>query len=113
MKSTNLHKIIMRRVYYSYGLSVVTSTVFWQGIFLGMSAILLAHWLNVASCIRNFLAVPVGAVPHYVTGSFVNAINHGELLTALTLVLAGIVAVQVGYRLAQALVPRLGVLVRV
>lgn len=102
----------MRRVYYSYGLSIVTNVVFWQGIFLGVSAILLARWLHVASIIHNFLSVPVGAVPQYITGSFIGAINHGELLTVFTFVLAAMVSVQVGYRLTQVIMSKVEVLVR-
>jgi len=100
MKS-NLQKTIMRRVYYSYGLSIVTHTIFWQGMFLSVAALSLAKWLHVASIAHNFLSVPVGSTPQFVWGAFVNAVTHGELLTALTLVLAASVAVSAGYHLAQ------------
>ncbi len=102
MSVTKIQKIIMRRVYLSYGLSLVANTAFWQGIFLGVSAILLAHWLHVASIIHNFLSVPVGGVPRYLVGSFQGAIQHGELLTVLVLVLAIIMSIQIIYRLLQA-----------
>ncbi len=108
MKS-NMQSIVMRRVYYSYGLSILSSVVFWQGVFLGASAILLAHWLHVASIIKNFLAVPVGHVPQFVIQAFLNAVTHGEVLTALMLVAAGGVAISAGYHLAQAFLPRLWV----
>jgi len=106
MKS-NMQSIIMRRVYYSYALSFFSQVVFWQGVFLGAAALLLAKWLHVASIIKNFSAVPVGHVPQYVANSFLGAINHGELLTAVVLVLAGGVAISAGYHIAQALTPRL------
>lgn len=99
----------MRRVYYSYALRLVSQVVFWQGVFLGAAAILLAKWLHVASIINNFLSVPVGTAPQYVTNSFVHAATHGELLTVLTLVLAGGVAVSAGYHIAQSWLPRLWV----
>jgi len=105
MKS-NMQRIIMRRVYYSYALSIVSHPLFWQGMFLSVSAAMLAHWLHVASIVRNFLSVPVGGAPRYVFNSFIGAINHGELLTAVVLVLAGGVAVSAGYRLAQILVAK-------
>jgi hypothetical protein len=101
MKS-NIKSIIMRRVYYSYLVSVFTQALFWQGAFLGASTILLARWLHVASIIHNFLAVPVGRVPQYIMNSFLAAVAHGEIYTALTLILAGIVAVSAGFHIAQA-----------
>ena len=113
MSTKNLQKIIMRRVYYSYGLSIVSSVVFWQGVFLGVSAFLLARWLHVASIIHNFLSVPVGSVPKYVTGSFVGAINHGELMTALVLVLAGLISIKMGYQIAKILIEKPRLLIKV
>ena len=91
----------MRRVYYSYGLSILSHAMFWRGMFLSIAGVLLADWLHVASIIHNFLAVPVGGVPQYVWNSFWGAATHGELFTALTLVLAGGVALSAGYHLAQ------------
>lgn len=96
----------MRRVYYSYAVSIFTQSIFWQGMFLSVAAALLAKWLFVASIIDNLLAVPVGRAPQYIVDAFGNAITHGELLTVLTLVLAGGVAISAGYHIAQALTPR-------
>lgn len=109
MKS-NMHSIIMRRVYFSYAVSIFTQAIFWQGLFLSVAAALLAKWLFVASIINNFLAVPVGRVPQYTVSIFENAITQGELLTVLTLVLAGGVAISAGYHIMQALTPRLWVI---
>lgn len=97
---------IMRRVYYSYVLSIITHVVFWQGVFLSVAAVLLAKWLHVASIVKNFLSVPVGTVPQYVAHAVTHAATHGELLTVLTLALAGGVAVSAGYHLAQAMLTR-------
>lgn len=95
----------MRRVYYSYGVSILSQAVFWQGMFLGVASLLLAKWLFVASIINNFLAVPVGHAPRYALDALVGAVNHGEVLTAVVFVLAGVVTMSCGYRLAQALLP--------
>lgn len=102
-----MQSIIMRRVYYSYALSIFSQVVFWQGMFLGVAALLLAKWLHVAKIVHNFLSVPVGHAPQYVANSFLGAINHGEILTVLTLLLAGGVAISAGYHIAKALTPRL------
>jgi len=96
----------MRRVYYSYALSIFAHAMFWQGAFLGAAALLLAKWLHVASIINNTLAVPVGRVPQYIVGSMWGAVSHGEVLTVLTFVAAGLVAVSVGYHLTQSTIGR-------
>lgn len=102
-----MQQAIMRRVYYSYALSIVSHTMFWRGMFLSVTGVFLADWLHVASIVHNFLSVPVGNAPQFVWNSFVNAVTHGELLTALTLVLAGAVAIPAGYHLTKAIMPRL------
>ncbi len=96
-----MQKTIMRRVYYTYALSIVLHTMFWRGMFLSVAGVLLADWLHVASITHNFLSVPLSNTPQFVWNSFVNAATHGELLTALTLVLAGGVALSAGYHLAH------------
>jgi hypothetical protein len=113
METRSLQSAIMRRVYYSYSISIVTHAMFWQGVFLSVAALLLAQWLHVASIINNFLAVPVGNVPQYMYHSFMGAITHGEFLTALTLVVTGGVAVSVGYQLMHSIAPRMWMLSRI
>ena len=95
--------MIMRRVYYSYLLSIMTHTVFWQGMFLGIAGLLLADWLHVASIINNFLSVPVGLAPQYLINTFLGAIANGKVLTVALVVLAGVVAVSASYQLGRAL----------
>ena len=94
----------MRRVYYSYAISLVVHPMMWRGVFLGAAAILLARWLHVASIVDNLLATQVGSVPQYMYGSVTNALAGGELLTVLTLLLAGVVAVSAGFKLADSFV---------
>lgn len=106
MKS-DMQSIIMQRVYYSYGLSVVSHRMFWQGVFLPVAAFFLAKWLHVASIVNNLLSVPVGGAPKFVWNSFVEAATHGELMTVVTLVVAGAVTVSAGYHLMQALGSRI------
>lgn len=102
----NTKSIIMRRVYYSYALSIFSQVVFWQGLFLGMAAVLLAHWLHVTSIIKNFLAVPVGNIPNFIAGSYVNAMTHGELMTVMMFTLATLVSMSVVYKLIQVLLTK-------
>jgi hypothetical protein len=100
-----LQKTIMRRVYYSYTLSILSHTMFWQGMFLAIATLFLGKWLHVASIIHNVLAVPLTSTPEYAWSALWNAATHGELLTALTFLLAGGLSVSAGYHLAN-LIPR-------
>jgi hypothetical protein len=102
--------MVMRRVYYSYVLSFFSQVVFWQGMFLGVAALLLAKWLHVAKIIDNFLSVPVGHAPQYVLNAITGAWVHGEVLMVSTFVVAGMVALSAGYHLMQAIAPRLPIL---
>lgn len=113
MTHTAIQRAVMRRVYYSYGLSIVSHPMFWRGFFLGAAALLLARWLHVASIVNNFLSVPVGNVPQYVLGSVWGALTSGELLTVVTLVLAAGVALSAAYHIAQSLLHRLWFVSRV
>lgn len=98
-----MQKQIMRRVYYSYLISIGTHSMLWRGVFLGATAVLLAKWLHVASIFNNFLSVPVGAVPKYVANSFVNAATHGEIMTVVTIVASGIIALSSGFQIVRSL----------
>lgn len=96
----------MRRVYYSYMLSLGSTPIFWQGVFLGAAVLLLGRWLHVASIVDNFLAVPVREVPSFVLGSFVGAFTHGEAMTALMTLVAVLVGILAARRLGRALAAR-------
>jgi len=113
METQSLQSSIMRRVYYSYVVSIFSHSMFWQGLFLSVATLLLAKWLHVASIMDNFLSVPVGGAPQYVYNSFVGALTNGEFLTALTLVLASGVAISAGYKLMQGIAPRMQMLSRI
>lgn len=99
----SLKSHIMRRVYYSYLMSLCSPLIFWQGVFLGAATLLLARWLHVASIVDNFLAVPVREVPNFIVGSFFGAISHGEVMTALLTVGSVIIALLAARRLGRAL----------
>lgn len=80
---TAIHKTIMRRVYYSYALSIVTSAALWQGALLGASIALFGRLTHVAAISHNFSSVPLSSAPGFVFNAFVNAFNGGEILTVL------------------------------
>ena len=101
MSRTNIKATVMRRVYYSYALSLIAHPMFWHGVLLSIAAALLARWLHVASIVNNFLAVPVGQVPRYVWRTVTEAVSHGELLTVFTLAFAGVLLLSVSWRLVN------------
>jgi len=82
MKS-NIHRNVMRRVYYSYLVGMALEPMLWQGLVLGACVALFGRLTHVASIAHNFLGIPVGHVPEYVESAFVNAFTHGEVLTVL------------------------------
>jgi|AntRauTorckE6833_2_1112554.scaffolds.fasta_scaffold12976_2 hypothetical protein len=101
MNATQLQKNIMRRVYYTYALSIAVHSMLWRGVFLGAAAVLLAQWLHVASIFNNLLSVPVGAVPKYIASALLNAATHGEVLMLLTFTAASLVGLSCLYRILQ------------
>lgn len=102
MKS-NLHKTIMRRVYYSYTLSFLAEPMLWQGAALGAFTALFGRLTHVAAILHNFTSTKVEQTPMYIWNSFVYAFQNGESLTVLiTLFMIGL-SVKFCYRAAQLL----------
>lgn len=90
MKS-NLHKTVMRRVYYSFALSFLSESMLWQGFVLGACIALFGRLTHVAAIVRNLEATRIADAPRFVFNSFTYAFTHGEMLTALiTLFMIGL-----------------------
>ena len=68
-----LHRAIMRRVYYTYALSIALRQSTLLGIAFGASVIGFWKLVSVTSIIQNFLNVPVGHVPQYALQSLMQA----------------------------------------
>jgi hypothetical protein len=98
---SHLHKNIMRRVYLSYGLSLIEQPLLWCGLVLGGAVALLGRWTHVASIIDNTLATPLGQVPTYMINSFLAAVAHGELGTVLVILTIASVSAAVVWQLAH------------
>jgi hypothetical protein len=81
--TNNLKKTIMRRVYYSYTLSIVTSAALWQGVVLGACVALFGRLTHVAAISHNFSSVPLRSAPDFVFNAFTHALEGGEVLTVL------------------------------
>jgi hypothetical protein len=85
LPQNSLQRRIMRRVWYSYGLSILVSKATVRGFALGFSAVLFVKLVSVPSVLANLLSVKVGAVPEYVWQIFMQSIQGGEILQLIAL----------------------------
>ncbi len=80
-KKMTLQQKIMRRVWYSYLLTMVISRETLRGFVIGASAMSLVELVSVTSILHNLLAVRLGDVPVYIWQVFAQAFSQGEFLT--------------------------------
>lgn len=78
---------IMRRVWYSYAISLFESRFAWVGVFIGSSVTLFVQLVSVPNIILNLFEVKLGAVPQYVWSVVANAVIDGELLKVVSLLM--------------------------
>ena len=75
----------MRRVWYSYTISVAFSLATLLGLVFGASSVLFMKLVSVTDILNNLLQVQLGTVPIYVWQVFSQAISQGEFLTLISL----------------------------
>lgn len=75
----------MRRVWYSYALSLCTGRAFWHGVVLGGSSVLLLKSVSVTILLQSFLQVPVGNVPQYLLQVIEGSLASGDLVPTIAL----------------------------
>jgi hypothetical protein len=97
--SLALKRRIMRRVWYSYGISLVTHPFFIHGALLGGGAVLLRELVWLRRVLTSFLAVPVGDTPQWVFERFANVVVEGEVLLLLTLGILTMTVLSLGGRI--------------
>lgn len=89
--NSQLHKNIMRRIWYAYAIwqvkNQLTTKAFWQVMVFGASLVIFKQVVHVASVFSNILATPLGMVPDYVFRSILDAVKTGDLAKVVTLVL--------------------------
>jgi hypothetical protein len=74
MKNTKkLRNAIMRRVWYTYALSLTLRQSTLWGLAFGASVIGFWKLVSITSIVHNFLSVPVGQTPAFVLGSMMQA----------------------------------------
>ncbi|MBY0538537.1 hypothetical protein K2P47_04045 [Patescibacteria group bacterium] len=71
--SQKMRNAIMRRVWYTYVLSVAIRPSTAWGIAFGASVIGFWRLVSITSIVQNFLNVPIGQVPTYVLQSMMQA----------------------------------------
>lgn len=76
---------IMRRVWYSYSLSILFSRYLVHGLVLGISTVLFVQLVSVPHLVQNLLGVKVGGVPEYIWQTLEHAVVQGEFMKLLTL----------------------------
>lgn len=72
-KSQKMRNAIMRRVWYTYALSLILRPSMVWGIAFGASVIGFWRLVSITSIVQNFLNVPVGQAPTYVLQSMIQA----------------------------------------
>lgn len=97
--TSNLKRRIMRRVWYSYGISIVTHPFFIHGVLLGGGAVLLRELVWLRRVLASFLAVPVGEAPQWILARFVDVVAEGEVLLLLTLGILMMTGLSLGGRI--------------
>ena len=75
----------MRRVWYSYWLSILLNFVTLFGFIFGASSVLFVKLVSLPDILNNLLQVQLGAIPVYVWQVFLQAISQGEFLTLISL----------------------------
>lgn len=83
--SSVLKNKIMQRVWYSYIISIVLSSMTIIGIVFGASSTLFIKLVSIPDILSNLLQVQLGTVPLYVWQMFAHAVTGGEFLKLLTL----------------------------
>jgi cell division protein FtsX len=102
MKS-NLHKKVMRRVYYSFAIRFVSEPMLWQGFVLGACVALFGRLTHVAAISHNLGSTSIDNTPTFIWNSFMHAVNNGEALTALVVLFIVGLTAKFFYRAFQAL----------
>ena len=91
-----LRRAIMRRVWYTYVLSLMVrhSTVW--GLAFGASVIGFWKLVSITSIIQNFLTVPVGHVPMYI----LNSLLHAETIALVAFGIIVFTILSVGFKIS-------------
>jgi hypothetical protein len=76
-----INRVIMRRVWYSYFLSLLSNTTAFYGFLFGASLVGFWQVASVPNIIQNLLDVKLGAVPQYI----IQSLLHGQTVALIAL----------------------------
>jgi hypothetical protein len=72
-RSLALRRVVMRRVWYVYALSIMLRPAVVLGFVFGASAIAFWRLVSITSIVENLLRVEIGQLPWYTTHAFLQA----------------------------------------
>ncbi len=81
---TPLQQRIMRRVWYSYAISILARKEFLKGMMLVVGLHLLATLVYVRAVVENFLATELGSLPEHVFSVLSSIVAEGKILECLS-----------------------------
>ena len=81
MNTNQLKKRIMRRVYYTFGIRIVSHPIFTHSVVIGVTGFLLTRLVHVAAVYHNMLNVKVGEFASYA----VRVVMQSDLPTLVAL----------------------------
>ncbi len=94
---TQLRRTIMRRVWYTFLVSVFVRPATVQGFLFGASIIAFWKLVSVTSIANNFLSVRVGELPGYAWSAF----SHAETITILVFGIIVFTVLSVGIQIPR------------
>lgn len=105
LHAKELHSMIMRRVWYSYFISIGTHSFFWQGMAFGGAIVLVGELVFVSQIFSSFLATPIGDAPVWIWQLFFQAAMQGEFMLLCALGVVVMTVLSVSTRLVRARIP--------
>lgn len=91
---TQIHKLVMRRVWYVFLLSLFVNRNTVAGFIFGISLGAFVQLVSVRSILANLAHTEVGQVPTYVWQSLTSSLINGELMQVVFL---GLIVASLGY----------------
>lgn len=91
-----LRRAIMRRVWYTYALSLILRQSTVWGLAFGASVIGFWKLVSITSIVQNFLTVPVGQVPMYI----LNSLMHAETIALIAFGIIVFTILSVGFKIS-------------
>jgi hypothetical protein len=96
--ATVLRRRIMRRVWYSFCMSLAVHPGLWQGMAFAIALALFRELVFVARVVENLLATPLGQLPQFAEAVLRGAVANGEFITLMSLGALVMISLSMGWR---------------